>query len=118
MIGKPGVLQSMGLQRVGHDLVTEQRVHQQINGKKTWYKEKYYTAMKKGENLAICNLDSLKGIMLSEICQTKKDKYHMNSFNMWKVKKQKQKQKTNPNAPTKVTGKEKRLVVVIGRRWG
>ena len=43
--------------------------------------------MKKGENLVICNLDGLKGIMLSEICQTKKDKYRMNSFNMWKVKK-------------------------------
>ena len=24
-MGKPGVLQSMGLQRVGHDLVTEQQ---------------------------------------------------------------------------------------------
>ena len=70
--------------------------------------------MKKGENLVICNLDGLKGIMLSEICQTKKDKYHMNSFNMWKVKKRITKK--NPNPPTKVTGKEKRLVVVRGRR--
>ena len=26
---KPGVLQSMGLQRVGHDLATEQQQHQQ-----------------------------------------------------------------------------------------
>ena len=77
--------------------------------------EKYYTAMKKGENLVICNLDGLKGIMLSEICQTKKDKYHMNSFNMWKVKKRITKK--TPNPPTKVTGKEKRLVVVRGRRW-
>ena len=25
-MGKPGVLQSMGLQRVGHDLVTEQQL--------------------------------------------------------------------------------------------
>ena len=27
MIGKPGMLQFMGLQRVGHDLVTEQQLY-------------------------------------------------------------------------------------------
>ena len=29
--GKPGVLQFMGSQRVGHDLVTEQQLQQQIS---------------------------------------------------------------------------------------
>ena len=29
-------------------------------------------------NLAVCNsMDGLESIMLSEICQTEKDKYHM-----------------------------------------
>ena len=30
MTGKPGVLQSMGSQRVGHDLATEQQQHHSI----------------------------------------------------------------------------------------
>ena len=32
-MGKPGVLQSMRSQRVGHDLVTEQQQHIYVGGK-------------------------------------------------------------------------------------
>ena len=34
--GKPGVLQSMGLQRVGHDWATEQHQHQVVSPKLHW----------------------------------------------------------------------------------
>ena len=37
----------------------------------------YDSAIKK---FTICNMDGLKGIMLNEISQTTKDKYHIISF--------------------------------------
>ena len=47
---------------------------------------------KKEENLAICNnMDDLEGILLSEISQTKKDKYHTISHVESKTKTKKKK---------------------------
>ena len=47
--------------------------------KKVWniYTMEYDLAIKK---FTICNMDGLKGIMLNEISQTTKDKYHIISF--------------------------------------
>ena len=34
--GRPGALQFMGLQRVGHDWVTEKQQHRYISWRRTW----------------------------------------------------------------------------------
>jgi len=49
----------------------------------------YYSATKKEWNFAICNNMDLEGIMLSEACETEKDKYCMLSL-ICKTKKNKQ----------------------------
>ena len=45
-------------------------------------------------NLAVCNnMDGLESIMLSEICQTEKDKYHMTCESKKKKQMKKHKKK-------------------------
>ena len=51
--------------------------------KKMWhrYTREYYSAIKKEQNNAICsNMDGLETLILSEVNQKEKDKYHMKSL--------------------------------------
>ena len=51
-------------------------------GIKLWniYTLEFYLAVKKEEDSTLCNSMNLENIMLSEISQSEKDKYHMISF--------------------------------------
>ena len=80
----------------------------------------YYSAIKNNEILPFPTIwMELEGIMLSEINQRKKDKYHMISLicGIKKTKQNEQKKKTNKN---KLIGKEVRLLVTRGEGgwWG
>ena len=71
--GKPSMLQSVGLQRVGHDLVTEQQQQQTVasldNGILFSVKKKWTTKLMKNTQ------NNLKCILLSEISQSGKVTY-------------------------------------------
>ena len=61
------MLQSMGLQRVGHNLVTKQQ-----------HTKEYYSAIKKYELMPFAaTWMEQEMIILSEISQEEKDQYHM-----------------------------------------
>ena len=59
----PGVLQSMGLQRVGHDLETEQQ--QQSIQNLTPYENQVFLCFTKGKHIWINEIEYFKKIMLS-----------------------------------------------------
>ena len=65
----PGVLQSMGSQTVGHDLVTEQQQHYIYNGILLSHKKNEITP-------SAATWMDLEIIILSEV-NPEKDKYHM-----------------------------------------
>ena len=86
--GKPGVLQSTGSRRTGHDWATELKIWMKPKWlsveeliKKMWYiyTMEYYSGIHRKEwNDAICcNMDGLKNILLSEVSQMEKGKYYM-----------------------------------------
>ena len=100
--GRPGVLQSMGLQRVGHDWATElnwteQRTWKQPRYpltdewiKKSWYiyTTEYYSAIKRNTfESVLLSWVNLEPIIQSEVSQKGKGKYHIltHIYRIWKM---------------------------------
>ena len=68
--GKPGVLQSMGLKRVEHDLMTEKHhqalsIHSYVNSQDSHPDHRFGTSQRKsrGQNLSLCSSPSLDSLL-------------------------------------------------------
>ena len=70
-----------GVARIGYDLVTKPPPPP-----KMWYIHivEYYTVIKKNEIMPFAATWSYKSVILSEVSQTEKEKYHMTSF-IWTI---------------------------------
>ena len=75
---EPGRLHTVqGVARVGHDLATKPPP-----APKMWYIHtvEYYSIIKKNEIMPFAATWSYKSVILSEVSQTEKEKYHKTSF--------------------------------------